>query len=228
MPGEHDEYSIGWGLKGVRRDVDQADIAPLMVRPSALSLPSPRHSCTQMIRSPSSRSQSVLAGVPIPANSAGRLPVDYLDASPSFRAEALCANAKQLLAEAEAKSGTPSSPLPLIFRLRLIPLLNLGRAEAKKKHSQHFVPFPELTSSGGSLSSGRGCPSERRDLIQGFLDHAAAATSEGERLLALQFAEEKSLELMDTALRASAYFQKCAFPFLPSRREKRANRVLLE
>jgi len=31
-PSGHDEYSKSWGLKGVRRDVDQADIAPLMVR----------------------------------------------------------------------------------------------------------------------------------------------------------------------------------------------------
>lgn len=33
----HDEYSGGWGLAGVRRDVQQLDIAPLMVRCTASS-----------------------------------------------------------------------------------------------------------------------------------------------------------------------------------------------
>jgi len=46
-----------------------------------------------------------LAGLAIPANSAGRTPLDYLDATPSFKARAAFANANQLLAEAEAKSG---------------------------------------------------------------------------------------------------------------------------
>jgi len=40
-PTEHDEYSREWGLKGVRRDVEQADIAPLMVRFSLY--PTPEH-----------------------------------------------------------------------------------------------------------------------------------------------------------------------------------------
>ena len=37
----HDEYSRGWGLKGVRRDVQQLDVAPLMVsrRESAEAIP---------------------------------------------------------------------------------------------------------------------------------------------------------------------------------------------
>lgn len=34
-PALHDEYSNNWGLAGVRRDVEQADIAVLMVRLSA-------------------------------------------------------------------------------------------------------------------------------------------------------------------------------------------------
>ncbi|GAA6035289.1 hypothetical protein JCM8097_008800 [Rhodosporidiobolus ruineniae] len=92
-PAGQDEYSMGWGLKGVRRDVEQADVAPLL---------------------------SVLAGIPLPANSAGRVPLDYLNASPSFRAHAALANAKQLLAEAEAKS------------------------EEKRSHTLGFRPFPEL------------------------------------------------------------------------------------
>lgn len=96
-PARHDDYSAGWGLKGVRRDVEQADIAVLMVR--VVPLLSLRPAANGL------SAQAVLAGVPIPANSAGRLPLEYLDASPSFRARAAFANAQQLLAEAEAKSG---------------------------------------------------------------------------------------------------------------------------
>ncbi|BGP04992.1 Glycosyl phosphatidyl inositol anchor synthesis [Rhodotorula toruloides] len=115
-PTRHDEYSASWGLKGVRRDVEQADIAVLM---------------------------AVLAGVPIPANSAGRLPLEYLDASPSFRARAAFANAQQLLAEAEAKS------------------------ELKRRHALSFRPFPELVDSPahGYLS-----PSSHRRDIQRLID----------------------------------------------------------
>lgn len=74
----HDEYSEGWELEGTRRDVEQADIADLM---------------------------SILGGLSIPANSAGRVPLEYLDASPSFKARAAYANANQILAEFSVKSG---------------------------------------------------------------------------------------------------------------------------
>ncbi|BGP21861.1 phosphatidylinositol glycan, class N [Rhodotorula toruloides] len=115
-PARHDDYSAGWGLKGVRRDVEQADIAVLM---------------------------AVLAGVPIPANSAGRLPLEYLDASPSFRARAAFANAQQLLAEAEAKS------------------------ELKRRHALSFRPFPELVD---SPAHGYRSPSSHRREIQRLVD----------------------------------------------------------
>lgn len=102
----HDEYSEGWGLNGPRRDVEQADVAVLMVG---------RCSCFNRATATLSdhylfRLQSVLAGVPIPANSAGRLPIDYLDASPAFKAQAAFANAKQILAEFEAKNGELTKP----------------------------------------------------------------------------------------------------------------------
>ncbi|KAL8286582.1 hypothetical protein RQP46_004599 [Phenoliferia psychrophenolica] len=80
--GGHDEYSEEWGLEGQRKDVEQADVAVLM---------------------------SVLAGLSIPANSAGRVPLGYLDASPSFKARAALANAKQILAEFTVKSDTKES-----------------------------------------------------------------------------------------------------------------------
>ncbi|BGP12964.1 hypothetical protein JCM10213_006603 [Rhodosporidiobolus nylandii] len=123
-PAEHDEYSAGWGLKGLRRDVEQADVAPLM---------------------------SVLAGLPLPANSAGLVPLDYLDASPRFRAEAAFANAKQLLAEAEAKSSL------------------------KEHHSRSFRPFPELVDSPavGTLS-----PASHRTAIEALLQEGEYAEAE--------------------------------------------------
>ncbi|GAA5853534.1 hypothetical protein JCM8547_002496 [Rhodosporidiobolus lusitaniae] len=142
-PDGQDEYSVGWGLRGVRRDVEQADVAPLM---------------------------SVLAGIPYPANSAGRVPLEYLDASPAFRAQAAFANAKQLLAEAEAKS------------------------DAKKATAISFRPFPELVDSptAGTLS-----PAFHRKSIEELLEQGDFVE-----------AENRSIELGEIALRASAYFQK--------------------
>ncbi|GAA6022972.1 hypothetical protein JCM10207_007734 [Rhodosporidiobolus poonsookiae] len=117
-PSEHDAYSLPWGLKGVRRDVEQADVAPLM---------------------------SVLAGLAIPANSAGRVPLDYLDVSPDFRAKAAFANAKQLLAEAEAKS------------------------DAKESVASGFQPFPELIDDFEKKTLG---PDSHRQVIQNAIDQS--------------------------------------------------------
>ncbi|GAA5896573.1 mannose-ethanolamine phosphotransferase MCD4 [Sporobolomyces salmoneus] len=142
-PENHSDYSRDWGLKGVRRDVEQADVAPLM---------------------------ATLAGLSIPANSAGRTPLDYLDASQSFRARAAFANAKQLLAEAQAK------------------------ADLKRQHTLSFRPFPELVDSPahGTLS-----PESHEQVIRELIKAG--------RYLE---AEKHSVQLLDTALAASAYFQK--------------------
>lgn len=69
-PG-HDEYSSDWDLDEIRRhDVSQADVAALM---------------------------AYLAGVPYPANSVGELPLPYLAADISEKAEALLVNAQGIL-----------------------------------------------------------------------------------------------------------------------------------
>uniref|UniRef100_A0A6Q2WTX6 GPI ethanolamine phosphate transferase 1 n=1 Tax=Esox lucius TaxID=8010 RepID=A0A6Q2WTX6_ESOLU len=67
----HDGYLQEWKLEGLRRlDVNQADIAPLM---------------------------SSLIGVPIPLNSVGVLPLQYLNTSDVFKAESVYTNAVQIL-----------------------------------------------------------------------------------------------------------------------------------
>ncbi|GAA5962065.1 hypothetical protein JCM3765_005508 [Sporobolomyces pararoseus] len=142
-PRNHDEYSKDWGLNGVRRDVEQADVASLI---------------------------STLAGLAIPANSAGRTPLDYLDATPSFRAKAAFANANQLLAEAEAKG------------------------ELKRQNTLSFGPFSGLvdSESAGTLS-----PESHRQEIGKLIE-------QGKYLEA----EKHCVQLLDVALRASAYYQK--------------------
>ncbi|XP_062841866.1 GPI ethanolamine phosphate transferase 1 isoform X2 [Trichomycterus rosablanca] len=73
----NDNYLKEWGLETYRRvDVNQADIAPLM---------------------------SSLIGVPIPLNSVGLLPLDYLNNSQHFKAECMYANAIQILEQFKIK-----------------------------------------------------------------------------------------------------------------------------
>ncbi|TDZ41268.1 GPI ethanolamine phosphate transferase 1 [Colletotrichum trifolii] len=75
-PG-HDEYSADWNLDRVgRHDVAQADVAALM---------------------------AYLIGVEFPANSVGELPLSYLDAEPKQKAEALLANAREILEMYDSK-----------------------------------------------------------------------------------------------------------------------------
>ncbi|MGH0152260.1 UNVERIFIED_CONTAM: hypothetical protein FKN15_058826 [Acipenser sinensis] len=68
---DHGMTDWEWKLENFKRlDVNQADVAPLM---------------------------SSLIGVPIPLNSVGVLPVDYLNSSNHFKAESMFANAIQIL-----------------------------------------------------------------------------------------------------------------------------------
>ncbi|XP_034776962.2 GPI ethanolamine phosphate transferase 1 [Acipenser ruthenus] len=72
-----DNFLQEWKLENFKRlDVNQADVAPLM---------------------------SSLIGVPIPLNSVGVLPVDYLNSSNHFKAESMFANAIQILEQFKVK-----------------------------------------------------------------------------------------------------------------------------
>ncbi|KAJ1649120.1 Glycosyl phosphatidyl inositol anchor synthesis [Dispira simplex] len=73
----HDDFSAPWGLSHlVRKDVEQADIAPLMAS---------------------------LIGIPYPMNLVGVLPLDYLDNSSDFKAKSALVNAMQILEQYRVK-----------------------------------------------------------------------------------------------------------------------------
>ncbi|KAK7206563.1 GPI ethanolamine phosphate transferase 1 [Myxozyma melibiosi] len=93
-PVGHDEFSEPWELNSVKRvDVEQADIASLM---------------------------TFLVGLQYPANSVGRLPLEFLDASVSVKSKAIVANAKAILEQYRIKEAQVESselnfkPYPLI------------------------------------------------------------------------------------------------------------------
>ncbi|KAJ3107774.1 Glycosyl phosphatidyl inositol anchor synthesis [Phlyctochytrium bullatum] len=95
-----------WGLRDIqRKDVNQADIAPLMG-----------------IASDVSGVQSTLIGVPYPMNSVGVLPLEYLENTDEYKAKAAFGNAKQILQQylvkEESKRRTELSFVPFS------PLLN--------------------------------------------------------------------------------------------------------
>lgn len=109
FPGEvakgHDELSADWNLDHVQRhDVDQADVAALM---------------------------AYLAGLDFPANSEGKLPLNYLTADSKEKAEASLVNAQGILE---------------MYRVK----------EAKKKASQlRFRPYAPLSFVGSSTAEQR-------------------------------------------------------------------------
>lgn len=84
-PSGHDEFSQFWKLSHLRRnDVNQADVTPLM---------------------------ATLIGIPIPVNSVGVLPIDYLDDEKGeWKAKALLTNAKQILDQYLVKLGSYLMP----------------------------------------------------------------------------------------------------------------------
>ncbi|KAM6167731.1 GPI ethanolamine phosphate transferase 1 [Erethizon dorsatum] len=85
-----DEFLKEWGLEEwKRRDVNQADIAPLMAS---------------------------LIGVPFPLNSVGTLPMDYLNNTDLFKAESIFTNAVQILEQFKVKmTQKKETTLPFLF-----------------------------------------------------------------------------------------------------------------
>ncbi|KAI9475586.1 MAG: Phosphatidylinositolglycan class N-domain-containing protein [Benjaminiella poitrasii] len=120
----HDEFSADWGLNSVQRDdIRQADIAPLMAH---------------------------LIGIDLPVNSVGELPLNYLEADEMTKAEAVFANARQILEQYQTKHNEkeeyelflrPFAPLygkndPLLFVSEIQNLIDnkeYGLAEEKSR-----------------------------------------------------------------------------------------------
>lgn len=102
-PGHEDGFSADWNLEEVERhDVDQADVAALM---------------------------AYLVGLEFPTNNVGVLPLAYLDADPKAKAEALLANAKEILEMYHVKEDIKKST-----ELRYKPFPGLGDEEHSVQH----------------------------------------------------------------------------------------------
>ncbi|KAI8831537.1 Phosphatidylinositolglycan class N-domain-containing protein [Chytriomyces cf. hyalinus JEL632] len=109
-----DSYSIDWGLDKLKRvDVNQADVAPLMVRKQF------RHSlytsnlavANLLISHPptSHQTQSTLIGIPYPMNSVDEPPLAYLNNNAHYKAEAAFRNARQILRQFFVKQESKRS-----------------------------------------------------------------------------------------------------------------------
>lgn len=86
LKDDHDAYSSNWGLGDYRRrDINQADLTPFM---------------------------AALAGLPVPVNSEGVLPIKLLGTSQEHRCRALLDNAKQILAGYETKERLKAAKEP--------------------------------------------------------------------------------------------------------------------
>uniref|UniRef100_UPI00358E5152 GPI ethanolamine phosphate transferase 1 isoform X2 n=1 Tax=Myxine glutinosa TaxID=7769 RepID=UPI00358E5152 len=120
-----DSFSEEWKLSHLKRkDVNQADLAPLM---------------------------ATLLGIPFPMNSVGLLPLSYLNASVAFRAEAALANALAIVEQFEVKRNikretalpffyTPYQPL---HDSKLLQLIVAARQSFEKSRYDDVVQISE-------------------------------------------------------------------------------------
>ncbi|OMJ24019.1 GPI ethanolamine phosphate transferase 1 [Smittium culicis] len=104
----HDEISSTWDIQNYeRKDINQADIAPLM---------------------------SSLIGIPFPMNSVGHLPLPYLNTDDDFKVRAMYTNARQILEqfiikeEEKRRTRFNFNPFHPLSESRNMPLDRLSRA----------------------------------------------------------------------------------------------------
>ncbi|KAL2777962.1 GPI ethanolamine phosphate transferase 1 [Daubentonia madagascariensis] len=116
-----DAFLKGWRLENwKRRDVNQADIAPLMAS---------------------------LIGVPFPLNSVGILPVDYLNNTDLFKAESMFTNAVQILEQFKVKMTQKKevtlpflfTPFKLLSDSKQLNILRKARSYIKQKKFDEVV-----------------------------------------------------------------------------------------
>ncbi|XP_044538163.1 GPI ethanolamine phosphate transferase 1 [Gracilinanus agilis] len=117
----NDEFLKKWHLENwKRRDVNQADIAPLMAS---------------------------LIGVPFPLNSVGILPLDYLNSSDLFKAESMLTNAVQILEQFKIKMTQKKevtlpflfTPFKLLSDSSQLEILGKARSYLKQKKYQEVI-----------------------------------------------------------------------------------------
>jgi phosphatidylinositol glycan class N len=102
-PGHNDRFSADWNLDSIERhDVDQADVAALM---------------------------AYLVGLDFPTNNVGVLPLTYIDAEPKDKAQALLANAEEILEMYHVKEELKKST-----ELRYKPFPGLGDEAHSVEH----------------------------------------------------------------------------------------------
>jgi phosphatidylinositol glycan class N len=102
-PGHEDRFSADWNLDSIERhDVDQADVAALM---------------------------AYLVGLDFPTNNVGVLPLSYIDAQPKDKAQALLANAEEILEMYHVKEELKKST-----ELRYKPFPGLGDEAHSVEH----------------------------------------------------------------------------------------------
>jgi phosphatidylinositol glycan class N len=102
-PGHEDRFSADWNLNSIERhDVDQADVAALM---------------------------AYLVGLDFPTNNVGVLPLTYIDAEPKDKAQALLANAEEILEMYHVKEELKKST-----ELRYKPFPGLGDEAHSVEH----------------------------------------------------------------------------------------------
>lgn len=120
-----DEFLKEWRLENwKRRDVDQADIAPLMAS---------------------------LIGVPFPLNSVGTLPVDYLNNTGLFKAESMLTNAVQILEQFKVKMTQKKevtlpflfTPFKLLSDSQQLDILRKARSYIKQERFDEVVSLCE-------------------------------------------------------------------------------------
>ncbi|KAF2141433.1 uncharacterized protein K452DRAFT_272309 [Aplosporella prunicola CBS 121167] len=120
----HDELSSDWNLDHIQRnDVAQADIAALM---------------------------AYLVGLDFPTNSVGELPLAFLNADTTTKAEALLVNAKEILEMYRIKEEQKKTTV-----LRYKPFLGFGDAEHSIEH--RVAKITETIDSGKAEEAIRQC-----------------------------------------------------------------------
>lgn len=133
--GHEDGFSSDWGLDRVQRnDVAQADVAALM---------------------------AYLVGLAFPVNSVGELPLQYLDASPKVKAEALLVNTREILEMYHVKEAQKKAK-----ELRYVPFPSFRDEHRSPAH--RIADIEKTIKSGRPDEAIRMCTELMKDTLEGL------------------------------------------------------------